>query len=186
MEKCFGDRGNRAVAQSVGKLGAQKNIVLVGFMGTGKTTIGRRLAERLQWTFADTDASIEQRAGARIPEIFAQHGEAYFRQLEEGVIKDIMLGSKQVVATGGGAVLAETNRLAMLGGGFVVALTATPETIIDRVKNDKNRPLLQGNVEDRVHSLLEQRKEAYGFAHLMIDTTSLDEEEIVSLILAAY
>ncbi|GGI43100.1 shikimate kinase [Paenibacillus marchantiophytorum] len=161
-----------------------RNIVLVGFMGTGKSTVGSLLAERLDWKFRDSDAVLEEEQQSRIADLFQQHGEAYFRTLESKTLAHILEGERQVVATGGGAVLAESNRTCMLQNGLVVALTASAETIIARVSSDTNRPLLQGNVEERVNTLLEQRKSSYDFAHTVIDTTELSTNEIVELILA--
>ncbi|TXK85734.1 shikimate kinase [Paenibacillus sp. N3.4] len=159
------------------------NIVLVGFMGTGKSTVGQKLAERLSWTFQDSDAFLESQQQMSIPELFRKHGEVHFRVLESEALAHILRGTGQIVATGGGAVLAESNRACMLQNGFVVALKASPEVIIQRVSSDTNRPLLQGNLEDRVHTLLEQRKAAYDFATMSIDTTELTTEQIVNLIM---
>ncbi|MDR6551470.1 shikimate kinase [Paenibacillus qinlingensis] len=160
-----------------------RNIVLVGFMGTGKSTVGRKLAERLGWSFCDSDTVLEEVQQTSIPELFRNHGEAHFRALETETLARILDSEGQVVATGGGAVLAATNRACMLQHGFVVALEATAATIIERVSADTNRPLLQGNLEERVHTLMEQRKHAYNFAHASIDTTELTEDEIVDLII---
>lgn len=160
------------------------NIVLVGFMGTGKTTVSQALVAELQgWTAVDTDLFIERQEGMAIPEIFARRGETYFRQAESRVIAEVMQHTRQVVATGGGAVLAEANRKWMTRNGFVVALTAAAETIIERVRRDENRPLLHGDVAERVHKLLQQRKNAYDFADIKIDTTGLTVEQVVRLIL---
>jgi len=160
------------------------NIVLVGFMGTGKSTVGRLLAERLGWNFLDSDAAIEHMEQTSISEIFRLHGEAHFRQLESQALANILAESGQVLATGGGAVLAEINRACMLQNGCVVALQAEPEIIIARVSCDQNRPLLQGNLEERVNSLMETRKHAYDFATIAIDTTELTVEQIVEEIMA--
>lgn len=159
------------------------NIVLVGFMGTGKSTVGKKLAERLGWSFCDSDVVLEEDQQTSISELFRNHGEAYFRALETETLARILASKSQVVATGGGAVLAEANRTCMLQHGYVVTLSASAETIIKRVSMDTNRPLLQGNLEERVHSLLEQRKHAYDFAHTSIDTTELTEEQIADRII---
>jgi len=152
-------------------------------MGTGKSTVGQKLAQRLDWTFQDSDAVVEEEQQTTISELFRLHGEAYFRALESRALEHILARQCQIIATGGGAVLAEGNREVMLHHGFVVALQASPEAVIQRVRNDRNRPLLQGNLEDRVYTLLEQRKHAYDFAHTMIDTTNLTTEQIVEEIL---
>lgn len=162
---------------------SEKAIILVGFMGTGKSTVAQQLAARLGWRKVDLDLAIEENQGCSIPELFTSRGEPYFRQLETDVLKQTLEGSEGiVVATGGGAVLAEANRKTMLASGLVVALTATVESILSRVQNDPNRPLLQGNAAESVPKLLESRKHAYDFAHMHIDTTEKSVDEIVGLI----
>lgn len=155
------------------------NVVLVGFMGTGKSTVASLLAERLGWSKVDLDTSIEDAESATIPQLFADKGEPYFRRAETNALIRELEGRKgQVVATGGGAVMAEQNRDIMLGNGLVVALTASMETILERVQNDLNRPLLRGNAAASVPELLEKRKHAYDFAHLRIDTTGKSPQSI--------
>lgn len=160
------------------------NIVLVGFMGTGKTTVGLALADRLGWQFINTDDEIEKKQGMTISDMFAKLGEPVFRRAESEVIQASLEGASIIVATGGGAVLAEQNRTVMKDRGYVVALMADAETIIERVSQDQNRPLVQGNVTERVHTLLESRKHAYDFADRMIDTSKLTVQEIVDVIVA--
>jgi shikimate kinase len=161
-------------------------IVLVGFMGTGKTTVTRLLAERLGVGRVDLDEEIEREAGCTIAELFDTKGEAHFRDLESAVLERLMASDRPLVlATGGGAVLREANREAMLRSGFVAALTASPERIIERVSGDASRPLLRGDVEERVRRLLAERKTAYDFAHIRIDTTDLSPDEVADRILAA-
>jgi len=161
-----------------------KNIILIGFMGTGKTTVGLRLAESLGWTFTDTDKQIEELTGKSIPEIFAEEGEEYFRQLETEVLERLRSRDRLVVSTGGGAVLRAANREAMLRSGLVVALKADADTIISRVRGDANRPLLAGDLEGKVKQILHDRAGAYDFAHVVIDTSHMAVEEIVQAILA--
>ncbi|WP_426447333.1 shikimate kinase [Paenibacillus sp. S-38] len=160
-----------------------RNMILIGMMGTGKSTVGQALAARLGWRFVDTDAVIEERTGKTIPELFAENGETFFREAEKEAVAAVLKESGQVVATGGGAVLREENRRAMSEGGLVVALLCSPERIIERVRTDTNRPLLQGNLEERVHTLAENRREAYTFADLAVDTSDLDVESIAGKIL---
>jgi shikimate kinase len=164
----------------------RNNIVLVGFMGTGKSTVGRFLAEKLSWDLVDTDHYIENQEGMTIPELFSTKGEAYFREAETQAIREIMGRTKQVVETGGGAVLAETNRTCMKQNGYVVALTASLETILLRVGGDRNRPLLQGKASEVVPQLLERRKHAYDFADLRIATDRLRIELIAQRLLEAF
>lgn len=155
----------------------QRNIVLVGFMGTGKTTVGRILAHRLNWTFTDTDAYIQEQTGMTISRMFEEHGEVYFRQRETEALRALLQGHGQVVSTGGGAVLLEENRRLMLENGLVVAMLAEESVIVERVRGDKGRPLLQGNVEERVRTLVESRRHAYDFAPVRLHTDRLSPEE---------
>lgn len=161
---------------------SRQNVILIGFMGTGKSTVGQIIADKLGWTFVDTDAWIVEKAGKTIPELFASAGEAAFRALERDALHELLSGERRVLATGGGAVLAAENRERMLSGGLVVALTAPREAIIERVRNDRNRPLLHGVVEERVASLLEARSGAYDFAHLTVDTAPVTPDEAADTI----
>jgi shikimate kinase len=160
-----------------------RNVILVGFMGTGKSTIGKLLAGRLGWSFADLDEYIEKEQKTAIRDLFRVHGEPHFRALESKALRKLLEKKKKVLASGGGAVLAEENRVCMLEHGLVIALTAAPDCIIGRVSRDQNRPLLEGDLQERVHTLLEQRKHAYEFAHLTIDTTDLSAVQIVDQII---
>jgi shikimate kinase len=160
-----------------------RNLVLVGFMGSGKTTVGRVLAKQMNWSFVDTDVVIEQEQGTTVAQLFEQQGELQFRRIEADTLKRVLAASNQVIATGGGAVLAPANCEAMLQDGFVVALTADYKTIIQRVGGDQARPLLQGDVNERVALLLEQRKTAYDFADIKIDTSNRTIEQIIATIL---
>lgn len=159
------------------------HIVLVGFMGTGKSTVSELLAERLSCAAVDIDAVIVEREGMPIPEIFASKGEAAFRAAESEALDDVLRRKElQVIATGGGAVLAERNRELMLESGFVVNLHASAELIISRVSQDSSRPLLQGDVSGRVHKLLEERKHAYDFAHCTIDTDNMTPSQVADAV----
>lgn len=159
-------------------------LVLIGFMGTGKSSVSRELSAQLGWPRIDSDEDIVRRAGKSIADIFAHEGESRFRDIESDCLSDILLQSEPaIVATGGGAVLRESNREAMLAGSFVVALTADAESIIARVSQDEGRPLLQGDARERVYKLLEQRKGLYDFAHLIIDTTGLSVKDVAGRII---
>ncbi|MBO8171271.1 MAG: shikimate kinase [Bacillaceae bacterium] len=163
----------------------KRNVILIGFMGTGKTTVGSRLKTRLNWVHIDTDREIEARVGMSIPDIFSEKGEAFFRDKETEVLKDILTQEEQIITTGGGIVLRDENARLMKDGGLVVALFATPEEIIRRVKHDKQRPLLSGDVEERVKRLLMEREGKYDFAPLQIDTSDKTVDEIVDIIVQA-
>jgi shikimate kinase len=161
-----------------------ENIVLIGFPGTGKTTVGRLLVGQLAgWQLRDTDALIEEDQGMPIPDLFRDRGEAYFRQVERRIVEETMQRNKQVISTGGGSVLAEANRRAMLAGGFVVALAADVETILRRVREDSNRPLFHGDMEARVRQLMTDRHGAYDFADLCIPTSKHTAEEVARIVL---
>jgi shikimate kinase len=164
----------------------RSNIVLIGFMGSGKTTVGRITAQRMNMPFVDLDKLIEQRAGKTISTIFAEQGEAAFRQLETEVLNDVLAGEGQLISTGGGAVLAPHNREAMLQRGVVVLLKSEIEVLLQRLQNDKTRPLLQGDARANVARILEERKDAYGFAELEVDTGRLTVEEAVKTIATFY
>lgn len=154
------------------------NVVLIGFMGTGKTSVGRILARRLGWTFVDTDEHVERTSGLTISQIFAEQGEESFRRLETQALKELLAHRDRVVSTGGGAVLKEENRSIMMRSGLVAALQAKESVIVERVRKDANRPLLQGEVEERVRTLMAARRPLYEFAPLQIHTDFLTEEQV--------
>ncbi|USG63681.1 shikimate kinase [Brevibacillus ruminantium] len=163
----------------------KKNLILIGFMGTGKTTVGAALAEELGLVHRDLDDAIIAKAGCTIPEIFAQKGEVYFRDLETEVLSELLQEQPQVLTTGGGAVLRKENVQCMLEGGLVIALSATEQELIRRLEADEGRPLLAGGVAQRVRTLLQERKDAYSFAPIQVDTTEKSVAEIVGEILSA-
>jgi len=161
------------------------NIVLVGFMGTGKTTIGRAVAQRCGSRFVDMDDVIVERAGKAIPEIFRDDGEAGFRKIERKVAHDLANESGLVIATGGGVVLDPDNMADFTRTGTVICLSATPEAILARVQHDTNRPLLQEeDVLGKINALLEKRRALYDAIPNQIDTTLLTTEEVTDRILA--
>jgi shikimate kinase len=165
---------------------ASRNIIIVGFMGTGKSTVSRLLSERLGWESRDMDEEIERLAGRSIPQLFLESGEESFRDLESQVLADLLSRGQQVVATGGGSVLRESNRRAMQRGGWVVALTADKQSLIRRVTSTAaagTRPLLAGDAEERITTLLQARQHAYDFAHAVVDTTKRSPSEVAELLL---
>jgi shikimate kinase len=162
----------------------KKIIFLTGFMGCGKTSVGRVLAERLHCPFVDLDEVIVQEAGASVKEIFAAQGEPAFRRLESLALQRIAAGAKAVVSTGGGAVIARENRAIMRVAGSIVNLTASIETIVTRLSGDSQRPLLEGDVSvERIRTMLELRQEFYADADLRIDTTAKTVLAVVEEIL---
>lgn len=159
-------------------------IVLTGFMGTGKSVVGRRLAERLALPFIDLDDVIEASAHMTIPEIFASEGESGFRRREREIITRMANRGSCVLATGGGAVLDPENLRNLKTGAVLVCLTADPAVVLHRLKDDAGRPLLQSPDRlTRICELLEQRAAAYAQADLTIDTSTADVEKIVDRIL---
>jgi 3-dehydroquinate synthase len=167
----------------------QRNIILTGFMGTGKTSAGRLVAERLGWRFVDLDERIAAAARKPIPAIFAEDGEAKFRDLETAACRALIGERHVVVATGGGAVLRAANREALGAAGIVICLEAAPDAIFARVGAHTGRPMLGAETgpEDRrarIAALLEQRGPAYALAPHHIDTTGLSVDEVAGRILA--
>ncbi|MFD2702288.1 shikimate kinase [Paenibacillus shunpengii] len=163
---------------------SNENIVLIGMMGTGKTTVSSLLADRLGYKLVDIDAEIEAQEDCPIPVLFEQKGEAYFREVETSVLLRVLDQSSQIISTGGGSVLKPLNCDAMKKAGWVVALTASAEAIIRRVSANRDRPLLAGNVEERVHQIMRERQSKYSFADLTVDTSEMEPEEVVCYILA--
>lgn len=164
-----------------------KNVVLIGFMGCGKTTVGIRLSYRIRRVLEDTDKRIEREQGMTISDIFAKEGEAYFRDLETDLLKRISTEKYQrVISTGGGLPMREENRMLLKQLGKVVYLRIKPETVYQRLKNDTTRPLLQ--CEDplkRITELMEQRAPLYEqAAHIIIDVDELTMEQVLEQIVS--
>jgi len=163
------------------------NIALIGFMGTGKTAVGKRLAEKLNKEFVELDALIEQRAGKSIPEIFQQDGEVVFRELEIEVTKEVTQGKNLVIACGGGIVLNKINIDRLRKEAIIVHLTASPQVILKRTSGDAGeRPLL--NVADQaseIRELLRFRKPFYErAADIQINASRLDINSVVGQIIS--
>lgn len=160
-------------------------LVLVGLPGSGKSTVGRQLARRLDLPFNDSDHLIEARIGCSIREFFAREGEPAFRDVEEDVIRELAQGGPGVIATGGGAVLRPANRQHLREAGSVVYLRSSPEELFRRVRHDANRPLLQ--VPDplgRLRDLYDERDPLYReTAHFIIETGRPSVSRLVSMIL---
>jgi len=164
-----------------------RNIVIFGFMGTGKTTVGRLLAEALGLRFVDMDDVIEERAGCPISTIFADQGEPAFRDIESAVAADLGREKGLVIAAGGGAMLRRENVKNLEQNALVCCLTATPETILERVARESHRPLLEeGDKARRIITLLESRRSLYEALPNVVDTTGLTPDEVSTRIQMLY
>ena len=161
-----------------------KNVVLIGFMGTGKSEVGQLLARRLGWTFIDTDRRIEARERATVAQIFARHGEEYFRKVEAGVVEEAASRHDAVIATGGGVVLRPENMMHLRRLGWIVSLTAPVDVLVKHLGEAKTRPLLRGDVREQVVRLLDQRRPLYRDADLLVDVSDATPERVVEAILA--
>ncbi|SLM31840.1 Shikimate kinase [Desulfamplus magnetovallimortis] len=156
----------------------RNNIILTGFMGTGKTTVGKMLAKKMGYIFVDTDTFIEERAGQSIPDIFRNRGESEFRKLENNVAKELADKEGYVISTGGKMMLDNDNASVLGRHGRIFCLVATPEEILARVQNDPSqRPLLETqNPLERILELMEQRKKGYGQFHQIVTSNKSPEE----------
>ena len=168
-------------------MGNRRNIVLAGFMGAGKSSAGRRVAEALGMTFADMDDCIVAHAGKPISRIFAEDGEPAFRAIERAVVVDLSARTGLVIATGGGVVLDPDNLRDFSATGVVICLSATPETILERLRDDTTRPLLHtGDKLARIRTLLETRRHLYDAIPLQVNTSALPPDAVARRILELY
>ncbi len=158
----------------------KNNILLIGFMGTGKSTVSKKLAFLTKYREVDLDEYIERREGKTIKEIFAESGEEGFRRLETMYLEKVVSGNDAIISCGGGTVLKEENVEIMRKNGTVVLLSATPETIYERVKDTTNRPLLNGNMNvEYIAGLLKKREEYYlRAAEVIVETDGKDASDI--------
>lgn len=163
----------------------KENIILIGFMGVGKTSLGKLLASKLGRGFIDLDEKIEHDAGLTIPKIFETYGEKYFRELEKAAVKEICTRRNIVIATGGGTVKDAENLQMLKNSGVIICLTTEPEEIFRRTEKRGERPVLDGGGNERLETikkLLAEREEFYSQADYKIDTTSWSPLQIVNKI----
>lgn len=157
------------------------NIVLVGFMGTGKTSIGRRLSSQLRMRYVDTDDVVERDSGRRISNIFAEDGESAFREIESEAVRKVSKLHNHVISTGGGVVLKEANMIELKRNGVVFCLTASAKEIYRRVGHQTHRPLLQTpDPLAQIQSMLAERQSYYAEADHTISTTGRSFGEIIT------
>lgn len=159
-----------------------RNIVLIGFMGTGKSTVGKRLAQALAWDFVDTDCEIGVVTSLSVTEIFRRHGEKRFRSEESIVVARLSQLDNIVIATGGGTVLNPINWNVLAKNGIVIGLHASLEEILSRIGHKNDRPLLKGSKE-AIERLWSERQACYAQANFVVDTSQKNIDEVVSEIL---
>lgn len=183
----FAPRGKEEDALERGirdRLGS-RSIVLVGMPGCGKSAIGRRLAPRLDLPFVDADEEIEQAAGKSIKEIFADHGEAYFRDGERRVIARLLASGAQVLATGGGAMMLEETRENIRRAGVTIWVKADLPVLVRRVSKRSNRPLFEGRDPETVmKELMEERYPIFATADIAVESRDVPHDVIVEEIIA--
>ena len=158
------------------------NVILIGYMGCGKSTVGKRLSYRLKMPYVDTDRLIEKKQGTTIREIFAKYGEPVFRDMETECVKSLFdFKQDYVIAVGGGLPMREENRALMKKLGTVVYLRAKPEAIYDRLKDDTTRPLLQGeDPQGKIRTMIAQRGPVYEEAAVhIVDVDGKNFDEII-------
>lgn len=183
------DRINAAASGKTASIRAKlgtRSIVLVGMMGAGKSSIGRRLATALGLEFVDADTEIERAANKTIPELFAEHGETYFRDGERRVIARLLGDGPQVLATGGGAFMDGETRAAITESGVSLWLKADFDTLMSRVRRKSHRPLLKNaDPEGVMRRLLDEREPVYGLADITVGSRDVPHAEVVEDVLGA-
>lgn len=161
-----------------------RNIALIGFMGTGKSSVGRMVADTLHFTFLDTDDVIQARAGVSIREIFEKHGEAVFRDWERRLVEELARRTKTVISTGGGLPANEANFTSLQSHSLVVCLWASPEKIYQRVKTQTHRPLLnEPDPQAKIRELLAAREPYYRRADVLVNTDFRSAREVALQVL---
>ena len=179
------DDQDRCLAEIRQSLGT-RSVVLIGLMGAGKTAVGRRLANCLDLPFIDADSEIEQAAGQSITEIFAEHGEAYFREGERKVIARLLKSGPQVLATGGGAYMDAQTRSAVKSSGISVWLKASLRVLLKRVHRRDHRPLLAaGDPETIMKELMAEREPIYAEADITVESRDVPHDVIVGAVINA-
>ncbi len=165
----------------------ETNIILAGPMGSGKTTVGKLIAERLGREFWDTDSMIEEATGIPIVRLFSERSEAYFRALESEIISTLESKKCLVIAAGGGMTVPDENYRRLNDSGVLICLRATTDTILQRLNDTNNRPLLnEGDRRRRLEEILDRRRDAYNRIRLHVDTDDASIEEVAEQVLEIY
>ena len=179
-------KGKKAAAAAIRSALGQRSVVMIGMMGAGKSTIGRRLAGRLGLSFADADNEIEEAADISVADIFERYGEDYFRDGERKVIQRLLGEGPQVLATGGGAYMNDETRALVEEQGLSVWLTADFDLLMKRVRRRNTRPLLKTADPDAVmRGLIETRYPIYGQAAIVVESRDMPHEAVVGDVVAA-
>ena len=165
---------------------SKRNLVLLGMMGSGKSTIGYLLSKSLDLEFCDIDLIIEKEAGCKIAEIFNREGESSFRKIEEKICLKILKFNKKIISLGGGSFLNNKIREEIQNNHVSFWLNWNTSTIIRRIKKNKNRPILKGMSENEINKLIIKRKKIYEKAHLKINCENLSKNEIINKIIKLY
>jgi shikimate kinase len=163
-----------------------KNLVLFGFMGSGKSTVGRLAASELKLSFVDTDAEIERSQKCSVSEIFEKQGEAAFRDVEAQTIEELSKREGMVIATGGGAILRKQNVDHLKQNGIVIFLHADEETIFRRTSSNQNRPLLKGNPRENIRTLMNERASLYAALPYQVETSGRTSHQVLNEVLRIY
>lgn len=161
-----------------------KNIVLTGFMASGKSSVGKSLSQKLNIKFIDTDNIIEQKLNKKITDIFKEKGEQYFRQQETKVIEELSDLTSCIISCGGGVVLNKYNIELLRKNGTIINLYASAKEVYKRISNNKDRPLLQNTTIEKIQSLMDYRKPFYENCDISIKTDDLSVEQITNLIIS--
>ena len=178
----FKDEGLSKLKAAIG----DQSLVLIGMMGAGKTTIGRRLAKKMGYKFVDADHEIEAAAGMKVPDIFEVFGEQAFRDGEKKVLDRLMREGPHIVATGGGAFLNEDTRRAISANGLSIWLRAELDVLMERVRRKGNRPLLlTGDPEGTMRKLLEERVAVYALADIVVESNDNSHDKVVAATIAS-
>ena len=185
MLKRFTISGRMCILFEIKK--AMSNIVLIGFMGTGKTTVGQQISKELWMPMVDTDTMVEVDNQMIIGEIFDRYGEGYFRNLETAAVRKVSKFKSHVISTGGGVVLRFENLNLLQENGLLFCLRATPEEIFERIKDESRRPLLKDpDPPNKIRQLLQARQAHYQRIEHQIETTNLSIEEVTNQIIGIY